>query len=81
MWSVARAKSHLSEILRRARAGEPQFIGTQEACVVLSAENYRRLIADRDHDGRWLTEQAARIGGDLVLPSRDADRAAVVFED
>ena len=81
MWSVARAKSHLSEILRRARAGEPQFIGTQEACVVLSAENYRRLIADHDHDGRWLAEQAGRIGGDLVLPPRDADRAAIVFED
>lgn len=38
-WTVQDAKAQLSELLRRARAGEPQRIGmTDEACVVISAK-------------------------------------------
>ncbi|MGD0634830.1 MAG: type II toxin-antitoxin system prevent-host-death family antitoxin [Beijerinckiaceae bacterium] len=81
MWSVADAKAQLSEILRRARAGQPQFIGTQEPCVVISAEVYRTAVADMSHDGQWLIEQAGHLGFDIPEPSRREDRRDLVFED
>lgn len=78
MWSVAKAKVHLSEVLRRARAGEPQFIGARGSCVVISAELYREKVAeDRGHDGQWLIEHAAQLGFDIPLPPRNEDRADV----
>ena len=75
MWSVADAKTHLSEVLRRARAGEPQVIGTRDGCVVVSAEMYREKIEnERGHDGRWLIAEGAKLGFDIPLPPRDEDR-------
>jgi prevent-host-death family protein len=74
MWSVVDAKARLSELLRRARAGEPQFVGTRDPCVIVSAEHYRERIKPRGHDGRWLIDQAARLGFDIPLPSRRDDR-------
>lgn len=79
MWSVADAKAHLSEILRRARAGEPQAIGAHDPCVVVSAATYRTRISETGHDGRWLIEQAARVGEEIQAPSRHADRADTPF--
>ena len=74
-WCVADAKVHLSEMLRRARAGEPQVIGTRQSCVVTSADSDREKIEDaRGHDGRWLIAAAARVGFDILLPPRDEDR-------
>ena len=75
MWSVADAKTHLSEVLRLERAGEPQVIGTRQSCVVISAELYREKIEnDRGHDGRWFIEEGAKVGVDMELPSRSDDR-------
>lgn len=78
MWSIVDAKSQLSEILRRARAGQPQVIGTQNPCVVVSAEAFEAKFAD--HDGAWLVKQAAQLGQDIKLPPRSEDRADTVFE-
>jgi len=50
---VQDAKAHLSEVLRRARAGEPQRIGLADGCIV---------IAERD----WATAQATGLGAWLV---------------
>jgi prevent-host-death family protein len=72
MWSVAAAKAELSEILRRARAGEPQVIGARAPCVVVSEETYQTQMAT--HDGRWLIDLAARVGCDIPLPARNEDR-------
>jgi len=55
-WTVADAKAKLSEILRLARAGQPQTIGSEEPCVVVSAGQFDR--APRHVLGR---ERAARI--------------------
>jgi prevent-host-death family protein len=79
MWSVAHAKAHLSEILRRARAGTPQVIGASNACVVISAAAYE-ATANADHDGAWLIDQAARVGGNIALPSRSEDRANLALD-
>jgi prevent-host-death family protein len=71
-WSVADAKAKLSEILRLARAGEPQTIGTEEPCVVVSAAQYEQYFQP-DHLGLFLIESAPR-GHDFELPSRSRDR-------
>jgi prevent-host-death family protein len=75
MWSVADAKAHLSEVLRRARGGAPQIIGAQQPCVVVSVEAYRTGIAAGEHDGRWLASLAGRHDLDVELPPRAEDRA------
>jgi prevent-host-death family protein len=77
MWSVVEAKSQLSEILRRARAGEPQTIGSQSPCVVVSAEDFEAKFAD--HDGAWLLDQAERLNCEIKLPARHEDRNRPVF--
>ena len=70
MWTIEDAKVHLSEILRRARAGEPQVIGAQDPCVVISAEAFATLTrADDQHLGRWLIRHAPS-GIEIELPPR-----------
>jgi hypothetical protein len=73
VWSVADAKSRLSEILWRARGGEAQIIGTQDPCVVLSMGAFADLErkAGQVHLGRWLVEHAPKV--EFEAPERKAD--------
>ena len=71
-WTVAEAKAKLSEILRLARAGQPQTIGTEDTCVVVSAAQFEQSN-QFGHLGRFLIESAPR-GFELELPSRSHDR-------
>jgi prevent-host-death family protein len=63
VWSIPDAKTRLSEILRRARTGEPQVIGTQDPCVVLSMAAFADLErkAGRVHLGRWLVRHSPKV--------------------
>lgn len=72
MWSVQEAKARLSEVMRRARAGEPQIIGTREPVVVVSAKDYEP-VRPRKHLGRWLIGSAPR-GAAIELPPRSSKR-------
>lgn len=72
MWSVQEAKSRLSEVMRRARNGEPQIIGSRDPCIVVSAKQFDQ-VRPRKHLGRFLVETAPR-GAPLELPPRDAGR-------
>ena len=81
MWSVVDAKSNLSKILRMAREGQPQFVGSQNTCVVISEELYRAKVMAQGHDGEWLLQQTQSLGFDLETPSRDDDRHYEVFGD
>lgn len=72
MWSVQEAKARLSEVMRRARAGEPQVIGTRDPVVVVSAKDFAEA-RPRKHLGRWLIESAPR-GTPIELPPRDFGR-------
>ena len=49
-WKLEDAKNRFSELVRRARADEPQLVtrNGRAAVVVLSAEEYERLTASRD---------------------------------
>ena len=79
-WSVAKAKDNLSEVIRRSRTEGPQAISLhgEEAAVVLSAEDYRRLKdsrAPRDFKD-WLLNGPSLEGVDLERdrrPSREID--------
>lgn len=71
-WSVQDAKAHLSEIMRRAREGEPQTIGSRDPCIVVSAERFKTGRPGK-HLGRWLIESAPR-GTPIELPPRGSDR-------
>ncbi len=75
MWTVQEAKAKLSEVLKRAKAGEPQVIGAQDPCIVISMAEYQRLRdqSGEPHLGRWLVENAPR-GFELELPQRGDDR-------
>jgi prevent-host-death family protein len=72
VWSVPDAKTKLSEILRRARFGEPQVIGTQDPCVVLSMAAFADLErkAGQVHLGRWLLEHTPKV--EFEPPKRTA---------
>jgi len=79
-WTVSQAKTHLSTILRRAKAGEPQIIGTREQYVVVPLDVFREQ--QRPPVGTWLIEEGAKValeGEDVILPSRHDDRP-VPFE-
>jgi prevent-host-death family protein len=71
-WTVEDAKTQLSELLRRARAGEPQRIGlADDACVLVSARD-----GEARHPsalGAWLVESAPR-GAECEAPSRRTRR-------
>lgn len=71
-WTVQDAKAQLSEILRRARSGEPQRIGVTDACVVVSEREWL-ASKPKQHLGKWLVESAPRVA-ELEAPSRGGDR-------
>ena len=70
-WTVQDAKAQLSEVLRRARAGEPQRIGVTDACVVVAEKDWAALQAS--DLGAWLVESAPR-GDEIALPPRGSRR-------
>jgi len=74
MWTEQEAKEKLTEVLHRAEAGEPQFVG--QSGVLISRAEYARLKAieaDETHPGKWLVKHLAGLG-EIELPSRDEDR-------
>lgn len=70
-WSVQNAKAKLSELLARARAGEPQLVGLEDTCVIVSEADWNaRQGASL---GAWLVKSAPR-GAPLVEVSRASKR-------
>lgn len=49
-WKLEDAKNRFSEVVRRALAHQPQRVtrGGRDAVIVLSAEDYEKLVAPRD---------------------------------
>lgn len=70
-WSVQNAKAKLSELMARARAGEPQHVGLEDGCVLVSEADWNaRQGASL---GAWLVDSAPR-GAPLPAPSRTSKR-------
>ena len=59
VWAVAHAKTHLSEILRRAEE-EPQQIGKRRPYIVVPAEQWHALKHERPPIGKWLVDNMPR---------------------
>jgi prevent-host-death family protein len=70
-WTEQDAKAQLPELLRRARAGEPQRIGVTDTCVVVSESDW--AARQPTNLGAWLVESAPR-GDNLTLPPRGGFR-------
>ncbi len=70
-WTVQDAKAQLSELLRRARAGEVQRIGVSDPCVLVSEAEWAAL--HRSGLSAWLVESAPQ-GEEIELPSRGTHR-------
>lgn len=49
-WKLEDAKNRFSEVVRRALAHQPQRVtrGGRDAVIVLSSEDYEKLVAPRD---------------------------------
>jgi len=70
-WSVQNAKAKLSEVLARARAGEPQRIGLEDSCVVVSEAAW--VARAGQTLGAWLADSAPK-GLPLAVASRASKR-------
>jgi len=81
VWTVSQAKTHLSTLLRRAKAGEPQVIGTRDQCVLIPLSEFQKK--QRLPLGSWLIQEGAKLAlddEDLILPSRK-DSRPIPFAD
>jgi len=70
VWTVAEAKSKLSEVLRRSSEEGPQQIGKQRPHVVVPLDEWRSRGPEKPHLGRWLIANAPR-GCEFDIPPRD----------
>ena len=70
-WSVQTAKAKLSRLLALARAGEPQVIGLEDSCVVVSEAAW--AARQGEHLGAWLVSSAPH-GAPIAEASRASRR-------
>lgn len=80
VWTVAEAKSRLSEVLRRASEVGPQQIGVQRPHVVVPLDQWRARAGPDRRFGQWLIENAPR-GCEIELPSREDGGREIPFAD
>ena len=71
-WTAQDVQACLSELLRRAGAGEPRRIGVRDAGVAASEESWQRR--NGSGFGAWLID-AVPTGPELVVPPRAGQRA------
>jgi len=75
-WTVADAKAHLSEVIERAKSGEPQTITRhgKEAAVLVSAALWARKSARRSNLVDFLARSLLKGSGLKVARRRDRRR-------
>ncbi len=74
VWTVSHAKTHLSEVLRRAEEEGPQQIGKRRPCVVVSANQWHANNPTRKPMGKWLVDNIPRGINLNVDFDRNSDR-------
>jgi len=78
VWTVAKAKARLSEILRLAEEEGPQHIGTRRTFVVVPADEWYEKSSPRQPMGQWLVDNIPR-GANLDIPGNRESARAVPF--
>ena len=73
VWTVAEAKTCLSEVLRLAEEEGPQRIGARRPFVVVPAAVWEEKTRPRKPLGQWLIENVPR-GTKLEVPDRSSHR-------
>jgi prevent-host-death family protein len=79
-WTVAEAKAKLSEVLRRVREEGPQRIGVDDACIVITQEQWEEVQRPSPKLGAWLTQNMPTID-DLALPDRKDPHRPSPFDE
>ena len=80
VWTVAEAKSRLSEILRLAETEGPQHIGVRRSFVVVPAAKWYEKAPPRQPLGKWLIENVPR-GLDLDAPGDRRSAREIPFSE
>ena len=78
VWTVAEAKSRLSEILRLAESEGPQHIGARRPFVVVPAHVWYKNNPSRKPLGQWLIDNMPR-GTELEIPNRRESEREIPF--
>lgn len=78
VWTVAEAKTRLSEILRLTEIEGPQRIGVRRAFIVVPEKVWQDRVPDRKPLGQWLVENMPR-GIELELPERREPEREIPF--
>lgn len=75
-WTVAEAKAKFSEIIERARSGEPQTItrNRRTAAVVVSAEEWERKVRRKGSLAEFFSASPLRASGLKVKRVKDRAR-------
>ena len=73
VWTVAEAKTRLSEVLRLAEEKGPQRIGIRKPFVVVPASMWEERTRSRKPLGQWLVEYVPR-STNLEVPERSSHR-------
>jgi hypothetical protein len=80
-WTVAEAKSRLSEILRLASAEGPQRIGTRSTYVLVPEALWKETTRASVPLGQWLVDNLPR-GAELPDPEgSESPRIPLFLED
>ncbi|MDE2881401.1 MAG: type II toxin-antitoxin system Phd/YefM family antitoxin [Acidobacteriota bacterium] len=78
VWTVAEARSRLSEVLRRASEVGPQQIGVRRPHVVVPLDQWLARTEPEPNFGAWLVKNAPR-GCEIEPPSRDDTDREIPF--
>lgn len=83
MWTLQDAKNRFSSVVAAALAGQPQAVSRRgkPAVVVLSAQEYQRLLAEAGSVRESFAEHLLAFPGDRPQPAVPLPRAQVRLRD